>query len=153
MTIHFMCRGNAFRSVIAETYLKSLGLENINVISSGSVAEAHRKQNISLFAAVQALLSEHGIEEYAKTYSDQATQELINKSDIVVCMNQRVVDEAKQTMSIPPHVMVWDITDVSESEHAVHSDTERDEYLEEVYQKIRLKVDELVSLMRAKVLT
>ena len=147
-----MCRGNAFRSVIAETYLKSLGLEDINVISSGSVAEAHRIQNISLLSAVQTLLTGHGIEEYAKAYSDQSTQELINESDIIICMNQRVADEASQTMELPSNVMVWDITDVSESEHAVHSDAERNEYLEQVYQEIRLKVDELVSLIKVKVL-
>jgi predicted protein tyrosine phosphatase len=36
MNIHFICRGNVLRSLIAETYLRSLELPNITVISSGT---------------------------------------------------------------------------------------------------------------------
>lgn len=36
MNIHFVCRGNILRSVIAEAHLKSLNLEGITVISSGT---------------------------------------------------------------------------------------------------------------------
>lgn len=38
-TIHFVCRGNNFRSRLAEAYLNSKKLPGIKVISSGIEAE------------------------------------------------------------------------------------------------------------------
>jgi protein-tyrosine-phosphatase len=38
MRVHFICRGNVYRSRIAEAYLKSLELEGLEVLSSGTIA-------------------------------------------------------------------------------------------------------------------
>lgn len=37
MNIHFICHGNVLRSLIAETYLRSLGIDGVNVASSDTL--------------------------------------------------------------------------------------------------------------------
>ena len=47
MIIHFICRGNSFRSIIAEAYLKSRRLDGLKVISSGTNAAADKAGNLA----------------------------------------------------------------------------------------------------------
>ena len=51
MIVHFICRGNAFRSIIAEAYLNSLKFENLKATSSGTAAAVDRAGNRGACAA------------------------------------------------------------------------------------------------------
>lgn len=66
MIIHFICRGNAFRSVIAEAYLNSLELKCLSVLSSGTAATLYRARNLADHRITLELLEEHGIRDFAK---------------------------------------------------------------------------------------
>jgi protein-tyrosine-phosphatase len=66
MTIHFICRGNAFRSIIAEAYLESLQIAGLKAMSSGTRAAADRAGNLGDYTGTLRLLAEHGIQEFAK---------------------------------------------------------------------------------------
>jgi protein-tyrosine-phosphatase len=96
MIIHFICRGNSFRSIIAEAYLNSLTIEDLRVLSSGTAAASDKAGNLVSHRITFELLEKHGIRRFAKAgYGDQLTQSRLEKADVTVCMNQRVTMSAR----------------------------------------------------------
>jgi len=142
MSIHFICRGNVLRSLVAETYLKSLGLKDVHVISSGTNVNWEDEKEREYFSNTLRLLNSHGIEAHVKDLPEQLTQSRIDNNDITICMNQRVIDEAKGLVELPSGVIDWDIIDIGEGHRTV--ETDKESYLEEIYIEITQKVDELV---------
>jgi protein-tyrosine-phosphatase len=142
MNIHFICRGNILRSIIAETYLKSLKLKDIHVISSGTNVNWEDLAERGHFSNSMKLLDRHGIKAYAKERSEQLTQQRLNGSDVVVCMNQRVVDEAHNLVDLPEGTINWNIVDVGEAHRIIVENYKQ--YEEEIYKEIIDEVDELV---------
>jgi protein-tyrosine-phosphatase len=72
MIFHFICRGNCFRSIIAEAYLNSLGINDASARSSGTVAAAEKAKNLMHYRTTLDLLEQHGIREFAKDgYGDR----------------------------------------------------------------------------------
>ena len=61
MIIHFMCRGNSFRSIIAEAYLNSFEIEDLSVLSSGATAASDKAGNLVYHRITLELLEKHGI--------------------------------------------------------------------------------------------
>ncbi len=49
MIIHFICRGNSFRSIIAEAYVNSLKFKNLKATSSGTTAAVDRAGNLAAY--------------------------------------------------------------------------------------------------------
>jgi len=144
MTIHFICRGNAHRSVIAEAYLKSLHLEGVSVYSSGTVANTFRTKNKPLIQHVAVLLEEdHGIGRYVKKRADQLTQERVDSADVTICMNQIVKDECDRIVKMPTNTVVWDITDSGEGDRTMKPGEHQYKYTEEIYQDISRDIDRL----------
>jgi protein-tyrosine-phosphatase len=145
MNIHFICRGNVLRSLIAETYANSLKIENVHVTSSGTNVNWNDPQEREYFSNTLSLLNRHGIESYAKSNSDQLSQERIDDShDIIVLMNQRVFDEAVEIVTLPSHAINWKVIDIGEGHRTVNDS--RESYEEEIYQEITRKVDELLKV-------
>jgi protein-tyrosine-phosphatase len=144
--IHFICRGNAFRSVIAEAYLRSLRIKDLEILSSGTIAERSKVGNKVNFQKTLALLRRHGLERFAKShYADQLEQSRLANNDIAVCMNPLVYDECKSTFKLPAKIFVWDIIDLGEKGRISTTEKEREAYAEEAYHEIVRHVDELVS--------
>jgi protein-tyrosine-phosphatase len=145
MNVHFICRGNVLRSLIAETYLKSQNLKDVVVTSSGTNVNWDDPQERQYFSCTLDVLDKHGIKAFAKLQSEQLTQERIDKShDVVVLMNQRVVDEAGAIVTLPKDVFNWEIVDIGEGHRTDKSN--RESYEEEIYQEITQKVDQLFEL-------
>jgi protein-tyrosine-phosphatase len=144
--IHFICRGNAFRSIIAEAYLNSLEFKELSVLSSGTVAALHREQNLASHLLTLDLLEEHGIRDFAKAgYGDQLTQPRVDKSDIVVCMNQRVYDDCLSRVTFSASPRVWSVVDIGEPGRIPAAESETRLLREEAYQEIVGDVERLVS--------
>ena len=144
MKVHFVCRGNAVRSLMADAYLKSLNLPGIEVTSSGSVAEKHREVNRVHFGRTVALLERHGHGPYVKPASTQLEQATIDEQDIVVCVNQRAYDEAQKIVTLPPQTIIWHIDDINEGTRIAAEDA-RDEFEEVIYQEVVENTNNLVT--------
>ena len=142
MNIHFICRGNILRSLVAETYLKSLELKNVSVTSSGTNVNWEDEKEREYFSNTLKLLEDHKIKSYVKNLPEQLTQYRADGKDITVCMNQRVIDEALAIVELPKETINWNIIDIGEGHRTVEADKEL--YLEEIYEEITQKVDKLV---------
>ena len=144
--IHFICRGNSFRSIIAEAYLNSLEVKGWSVLSSGTTATLHKARNLVYHRKTLALLEEHGIREFAKAdYGDQLTQSRLEQADIAICMNQRVYDECLQIVAFPTGPRIWSVADLGEPGRIARAEPEERLYREEAYQEIVKNVSRLVS--------
>jgi protein-tyrosine-phosphatase len=144
--IHFICRGNAFRSIIAEAYLNSLEIKDWNVLSSGTAAALNKAGNLAHFRRTLELLGKHGIAGFAKAgYGDQLTQPRLEQADIAVCMNQRVYDECLRCVTFRASPRIWSVADVGEPGRISNVESERQLYREEAYREIVGNVDRLIS--------
>jgi protein-tyrosine-phosphatase len=146
MIIHFICRGNSFRSIIAEAYLNSLEIKDSGVLSSGTTAASDKAGNLAFYRITRELLEKHRIREFAKPgYGDQLTQSRLEKADIIVCMNQRVYGECLRSVTFPAIPHIWSVADVGEPGRIACTESERQCYREEAYQEIVKNVDRLIS--------
>jgi protein-tyrosine-phosphatase len=144
--IHFICRGNSFRSIIAEAYLNSLKINDLVALSSGSTAAVAKAGNLPYYQLTLELLGWHGIREYAKDdYGDQLTQPLLDGADIAVCMNQVVYDECLKSVTFRGSPEIWSVTDIGEPGRIARTELENLRYREEAYQEIVRNVDQLIS--------
>jgi protein-tyrosine-phosphatase len=142
--VHFICRGNSFRSIIAEAYLNSLGIRNVRVLSSGTIAAADKAKNLVNYRMTLDLLEQHGIRQFAKSsYGDQLTQSRIAEADITVCLNQRVYDDCLLFVTFPASPRIWSVADIGEPGRIPDSESERERYREDAYQEIVKEVDRL----------
>ena len=150
MIIHFICRGNSFRSIIAEAYLNSLRPNGWRVLSSGTTAALNKAQNLTYYRMTLELLGRHGLREFAKPdYGDQLTQPRLEEPGIVVCMNQRVYDECLQIVTFPEAPRIWSVADIGEPGRLARTESDSLRYREEAYQEIVGNVDLLISAIGA----
>jgi protein-tyrosine-phosphatase len=144
--IHFICRGNSFRSILAEAYLNSLKIKNMRAVSSGTTAAADRPGNLNAYTATLRLMAQKGIRQFAKAgYGDQVTQSRLAGADAVICMNQRVYDECRRLVTLPAGTRVWSVADIGEPGRIARTESGKDLRREEVYGEIVEGISQLIS--------
>lgn len=150
MKIHYICRGNVVRSLMAETYTKSLKISNIEASSSGTVADRHRDRDFTIKHRKRTieLLTRRGLDRFAKSTSDQASQEVIDAQDLIICVNERAYNEAMEIVNLPPNTIIWHVDDIGEGQRILTSE-DRTQYEEAIYDEVRSNIDALLdSLIR-----
>jgi protein-tyrosine-phosphatase len=144
--VHFICRGNAFRSIIAEAYLNSLKPKNLRAISSGTAAAVDRARNLAAYTETLELLAKNGIREFAKAgYGDQLTPSRLAGADVVICMNQRVYDECQRLAGLPAGTRIWSVADIGEPGRVAHTEDGKTRYRQEAYLQIVDGVGQLIT--------
>ena len=135
--------------MVAETYVQSSELKNIDCISSGVCVDLDDPTERGYFQNTIKLLERHGISKYAKSTSDQLTQERVDCADITICVNRRAFEEASEIVVLPENTIVWDIVDIGEGARVINKDilATRIGYEEEIYKEIAAKVSTLVTCL------
>ncbi|OGH41922.1 MAG: hypothetical protein A3H79_03870 [Candidatus Levybacteria bacterium RIFCSPLOWO2_02_FULL_36_8b] len=149
MIIHFICKGNGYRSRLAEAYLSSKRIKNLKVISSGVLALKSDNGFISWYA--QRIIQYEDLINYSKPSWQQTTSILLNKADINIFMDKKNYEYAKNNLSYGAgNYEVWNIPDIDDFGFIVKRETlekeqEKIKITEETYQIIRRKIDEFIS--------
>lgn len=144
MVVQFICRGNAFRSRMAEAYFNSLNIKGISAVSSGTVAKLHSESNAHNFIITEKYLKENGLAKFTKPNWDQLTRKLLNSADLTVFMNQKVADECNKLYGLSDNFIVWDIPDFDEIKPIPMTQNEIENYVKNTFNLIKSKVDELI---------
>lgn len=147
MRIHFICRGNGLRSIMAEAYVRSLG-SDIPVTSSGAVADTFITQGLPVSANGLKVLHEHGIDQFAKRERTQLTPDLLHADDLVICMNQRVYDEASAVVPLPETTQIWDVSDLGEGTRTYRTEVEALAHVHDMFDEIVRDITGLLSVTR-----
>lgn len=116
MVIHFICRGNTFRSRLAEAYAKSLlgTRRDITVCSSGINADEDLLGAISSYTV--KLASAHHLEKFMAPHWTQTTQAMLDTADRNVFLNDDVRADAEKRFSVPTATSeTWYIPDLNQS--------------------------------------
>lgn len=143
----FVCRGNAFRSIIAEAILRSRQLPDVVSLSAGSVAAQFYHQNGNGYEGARKVLAEHGIDNSMKDhYGDQLTQELLDSVDVVILLNDIVRREAEAArLTLPSYTQIWSVVDIGEAGRIPKDEEEHTKYKEELFVEISSLIDNLVA--------
>ena len=136
-TIHFVCRGNTFRSRLAEEYWHKnfQNNKNIKILSSGIEAKERLNGGISYLA--KELFRKHNLVNHKKSWT-QTTKQNIDASTVVIFMSQTVFEDAEKQFDLSNAVyLIWDIPDVKKNSSDV-----KPKVAEDIYQKIVSKIVE-----------
>lgn len=112
MKIHFVCRGNTYRSRLAEAYFNSLTIPGYFAVSSGIAASRDQNGPITSYAA--RIIAAHGFTKYGKIGWTQSTKEDLEAADIVVFMNEDVYRDCSLALGpVMQRFYVWSVEDVT----------------------------------------
>lgn len=97
MKILFVCKGNMFRSPIAETIAsKILGKENVKSAGTYTGApdepEGQRLLDINHRSVFCQLMEDNGYKDFGEYRTQRVTEEMVNWADIVVDMSEPEFD-------------------------------------------------------------
>jgi len=148
--IHFVCRGNTYRSRLAAAYFAQKAGERFSVSSSG--LEPERARVATSEAYTQAVAKRHGLTTGLRARKTATSQALLAAADVIIFMNGDVYDEAAQRFQFDARqATVWHIPDLShEVQHRydqTHDVRAVEVAAERTYAKIVAAGDELLAYL------
>jgi len=145
-TIHFVCRGNTYRSRLAAAYLYTLTDERFVVSSSGVAAEHSSIKTCEPYALATA--QKHGLTHGIDMPKTQTTTRLLQDADVIVFMNKDVYDDACKAYTFDTRkAIVWHVADIAAAKKAEvlaqHSEAALVEAAASTYRSIKKHCDDL----------
>ncbi len=145
MKIHFVSYGHAFRSRLAEAYLKFLlrKHKNIEVTSSGIVLENDLNGPIAWYA--MKILSQHALIPYMSLEPIKTSEDLIKGADKVIFIDRHSYEFCKRKFMLNGRCYrnpeIWDLGYIEPDKVERGKDTKRDLEIiktsEEIFDQIR----------------
>jgi protein-tyrosine-phosphatase/8-oxo-dGTP pyrophosphatase MutT (NUDIX family) len=109
--IHFVCRGNTFRSRLAEAYAKSLKYEGYSITSSGIEATEHERLDVSPYT--KAIAKKYKLTSKLAPHKQQSTKKMFTGTDVLVFLNKDIYEDALKVFSFDARkATVWNIDDL-----------------------------------------
>jgi len=145
MIIHFICRGNTYRSRLAETYLNSKQLPNFKAISSGIEADFNISGPVGWYT--QRIIQKQKIVPFEKPVWDKTTKENLEKGDFTVFMQKDIFDFCVSNLGFnSTKYEIWDIVDTGDTNPAWKNASEEEKFkiTEITFEEIKKKVEELI---------
>jgi protein-tyrosine-phosphatase len=152
--IHFVCTGNAYRSRLAEAYLKSLKLSGFKVSSSGLKALTSLRENGPICWYAMRIATNNKITEFISRMSLQTNVTHLIKADYVIFMHpdnhQLFLQKYQITLK---NYEVWDIPDLHHLGYHKNPNTENLERemihaTEDTFKKIQSRVNDLIDRLK-----
>jgi protein-tyrosine-phosphatase len=126
--IHYVCRGNVYRSRMAEAYTKSLNYSESDKVSSSGI-QAILALNGEVDPVAVDELEKDGISNLLSPTWRQTTQSMLDDSEVVVILSMSLRNDMQSSFILDDFkVIVWDVPDV-----------------DGVYDLIKEKVDHLLA--------
>ncbi len=111
--IHFICRGNVYRSRLAEAYAKSLLPANCNIEISSSGIQASLNLSGDVDVDTVKALEADNLKKHLVPSWQQTTQKLIDSIDVLVFMSETVYEDAAKLYKLPKdRCVIWHIKDI-----------------------------------------
>lgn len=132
--------GNIYRSRLAEAYLNSKELTNVEVISSGIKAVENGNRPISWLT--QRLFEVYDLVRFEKSNWTQTTKELLDSADKTIFFSEKYYKYCVEELSFKSNNFeIWEIEDLDGS---IKDHVEKIRKTEETFEMIRQKVDSLI---------
>jgi 8-oxo-dGTP pyrophosphatase MutT (NUDIX family)/protein-tyrosine-phosphatase len=150
--IHFVCRGNTFRSRLAEGYAKSLKLDGYRFTSSG--IESERKDSVILSPYARDIARREHFTAFMAKQKHQTTAAQLKRQDIIVFLSKDVSDEVTHVIDFDARrATVWNIDDLAgtllKHPRAARTHANYVKLTNRIAERIFTKVDELVREMES----
>ncbi len=144
--IHFVCRGNTFRSRLAEAYAKSLKYQGYIITSSGIETAEH--ENIDLSQYTKSIAKKYKLTARLSAHKRQATKKMLDDADVLVFLNKDISDDALKEFNLDARkATVWSIEDLGtyliKHPRVTRSKANYDKITEKLARQIFNKVDKL----------
>lgn len=150
--VHFVCRGNTFRSRLAAAYLSSLLDERFSISSSGIAASTSQSGIEKVEPYTKAIAQKYGLTYDIDKRKTQTTTQLLGDADVIVFLNKDVYNDAINKYAFDPRkVLVWNVPDISDvaKQKALAQNTEKAllGLAMPIFTKIRHQCDKLQSYL------
>jgi len=145
MKIHFVSYGHAFRSRLAEAYLRYLlrRYKTIEISSSGIILENELNGPIAWYA--MKILSQHALVPFMSLEPIKTTEELIKSADKSIFVDRRSYDYCKKKFLLNgrmgDNIEIWDLPYIEPDKVERGKDLKKDieiiEKAEKIFDQIR----------------
>jgi protein-tyrosine-phosphatase len=143
MTVHFICKGNTFRSRLAETYLNSKQIPNLKAISSGIEAELNDCGPVTWYA--QRLIQDGDLIPFEKPTWEQTTKLLLEEGDLTIFMHQNIYDFCVKHFDFNgKNFQIWEISDIRIHLLTFEEEVEKMQVTEKIFTEIKQRIDKLI---------
>lgn len=147
--IHFVCRGNIYRSRLALLYAQTLKLKNVEFSCSGIEASKHYPHRHTISPLVVHIAQHHKLDLRLSPVRIQTTHESLSRPDLIIFMQTDILRDAKKRFEFNHHkAKSWHIDDWYEFGHKhrlnLADHRAQDDIAERTYRTITQRVDELV---------